>query len=255
MKYYIRRDLNEYGPYTLADLQRYVAQGNISLNDLTRSEGMTDWVPVSQVIGNIPGPAAPAPPAAPAGGTVYGGPAAGGAPYNGGATPSAGGTVYAGTPAYGGAIASAAGSPVPPDFHWALVLLIGIVTCGIFFWVWYLVEAAFVKKIRPQSNAIIFAAAALVCSFAGQVFRVSAVIGHHVALSPFGSLLGLATIVLYLVSAFTLKSELEDYYNSAEPINLRLNGVMVFFFAVFYFQHHFSRIARWTKTGILEPQG
>src|SRR5690349_15327966 len=110
MKYYIRRDLNEYGPYTLADLQRYVAQGNISLNDLTRSEGMTEWVPVSQVIGSIPGPAAPAPPAAPAVGTVYGGPAAGGTPYNGGATPSAGGTGYAGTPAYGGAIASAAGS-------------------------------------------------------------------------------------------------------------------------------------------------
>jgi hypothetical protein len=46
MKYYIQRQLNEYGPYTLADLQRYVAQGSIQLADLTRSEGMTDWVPV-----------------------------------------------------------------------------------------------------------------------------------------------------------------------------------------------------------------
>ena len=79
MKYFIQRELNEYGPYTLADMQRYVAQGSILLTDLTRSEGMTEWVPVSQVIGNIPAPAA-IPPAQPvgsapvsSGGTVYGG--------------------------------------------------------------------------------------------------------------------------------------------------------------------------------------
>jgi len=62
MNYFIKRDLQEYGPYTLAELQRYVASGNVLLTDLCRSEGMNDWVPVSQVIGNIPVPAAaPAP--------------------------------------------------------------------------------------------------------------------------------------------------------------------------------------------------
>ena len=79
MKYYIQRQLNEYGPYTLADFQRYVAQGSISLSDMTRSEGMTEWTPVSQVIGNIPIPApiqpgyAPGTPAYGGGGTVYAG--------------------------------------------------------------------------------------------------------------------------------------------------------------------------------------
>jgi len=58
MNYFIKRDLQEYGPYTLAELQRYVASGNVLLTDLCRSEGMNDWVPVSQVIGNIPVPAA-----------------------------------------------------------------------------------------------------------------------------------------------------------------------------------------------------
>jgi len=70
MNYFIKRELNEYGPYSLADLQKYVASGNILLTDLCRSEGLTDWVPVSQVIGNIPVPAAAPQPAA---GTVYGG--------------------------------------------------------------------------------------------------------------------------------------------------------------------------------------
>jgi hypothetical protein len=54
MNYFIRRGDQQYGPYTLGDLQRYVASGNILVTDLARSEGMADWVPVSQVIGNIP---------------------------------------------------------------------------------------------------------------------------------------------------------------------------------------------------------
>src|SRR5450759_5510755 len=113
MKYYIQRQLNEYGPYTLADLQRYVAQGSISLTDLTRSEGMTEWTPVSQVMGDIPIPV-PVQTGTPGAlvyrsGTVYGG----------------SGTVHDGSsPGYGAqAISSFANTPVPPDFHWALVLL------------------------------------------------------------------------------------------------------------------------------------
>jgi len=56
MNYFISRNDQQYGPYTLADLQRYVASGSIFVSDMTRSEGMTEWVPVSQVIGNIPVP-------------------------------------------------------------------------------------------------------------------------------------------------------------------------------------------------------
>jgi hypothetical protein len=56
MNYFISRNDQQYGPYTLADLQRYVATGSILVSDMTCSEGMTEWVPVSQVIGNIPVP-------------------------------------------------------------------------------------------------------------------------------------------------------------------------------------------------------
>jgi GYF domain 2 len=54
MNYFVSRDGQEYGPYTLSDVQRYVASGNIAVSDLARSEGMTDWAPVSQIVGNIP---------------------------------------------------------------------------------------------------------------------------------------------------------------------------------------------------------
>ena len=61
-------------------------------------------------------------------------------------------------------------------------------------------------------------------------------------------------IVLQIVGVFKMRAVLEEYYNTVEPINLRLSGVMTFFFALFYFQYHFSRIANWKKTGYLLPQ-
>lgn len=241
MKYYIQRQLNEYGPYTLADLQRYVAQGSIQLTDLTRSEGMTDWVPVSQVIGNIPLPA-PVPVT-----QAYGASAG----YGGG------GTVYGGSGTVYGAQPGAMGmdTPVPTDFHWALVLLIGICTCGLFFSAWIIVEAAFVRKIKPDSKGLMFVIIAVAGSYLGGFANgfISAI--NHTDPQPLGHLITIVFALLYLVGAFTMRSDLEEYYNTAEPINLKLSGVITFFFAIFYFQHHFSRIAQWKKTGVLQPQG
>ncbi len=238
MKYYIKRELNEYGPYTLGDIQRYVAQGNILLTDLTRSEGLTEWVPVSQVIGNIPIPvSSPA-----AAGTVYVG------------TPAVG-TAYGGTPGYGVAAAPAiSATPVPPDFHWALVLLITIVTCGLFGWAWLIVEAVWIRKIKPESKGLLLVLLSLGCNLAGGFINGFLGAMSHGEAPPFGGLLSLAAIVLWIVGIFTMRSDLEDYYNTTENIGLALSGVMTFFFAVFYFQHHFSRIAKWKKTGILELQ-
>lgn len=102
MNYFVTRDGQEYGPYSLADLQRYVASGQILATDLARSEGMPESLPVSQIIGTIPVPvAAPIPVAGPP------------------------------MPDY----------PDPPNLHWGLVLLFGILTCGVFSIVWDLILA------------------------------------------------------------------------------------------------------------------
>jgi hypothetical protein len=240
MKYYIQRQLNEYGPYTLADLQRYVAQGSIHLTDLTRSEGMTEWTPISQVIGNIPIPA-------PAQATY----APGASAYGGGAIYTDGGNVYGAT----GAMPTAIAGPVPTDFHWALVLVIGFFTCGLFWWVWWIVEGVYIKKLKTDSKALLFVILTFLCNFAGGFIN-----GIMRAMNPldknyWGTPFYLITFVLFVIAEFQMKNDLEEYYNSVEPINLRLSGVMTFFFAVWYFQHHLSRIAKWKKTGVLEPQG
>jgi len=53
MNYHVIRDDQEFGPYSLADLQQYVAQGSILPTDHARSEGMEQTVEVQQIIGNI----------------------------------------------------------------------------------------------------------------------------------------------------------------------------------------------------------
>jgi hypothetical protein len=249
MKYYIQRQLNEYGPYTLADLQRYVAQGSILLTDLARSEGMTDWVPVSQVLGNIPipvpGQSLQAPDASAYGGTVYGSPGA----------PGGTGTVYGGAgTGYGVQPAVASVGAVPTNFHWALVLLLAVFTCGLFAHAWMIVEAVFIRKVKPQSNGLLLVIIAIAGVYGGGFVRqfLDAMGNHEVA--PLGALITLVAVVVYFIGAFQMRNDLEDYYNTVEPINLRLSGVMTFFFSVYYFQHHLSRIAAWKKTGYLQPQ-
>ena len=232
MNYFIKRDLNEYGPYSLSDLQKYVASGNILLTDLCRSDGLTDWVPVSQVIGNIPVPAA-APQPQPAAGTVYGG--------------SAGAAGYSGTQ---GAYATpmAQQYPPPPSLHWGVVLLLTVFTCGIFALVWLVVEMLWIKKVKPDTKSATYLtiAVCLWLALIGFGFYRGVVAASTGQASPglqgISLLLNLAYIVAHLFTVFTMKSDLEEHFNSAEPIGLSLSGVMTFFFAVFYFQYHFNRI-------------
>ena len=223
MNYFIKRELNEYGPYSLADLQKYVASGNILLTDLCRSEGLTDWVPVSQVIGNIPVPAA-APQPAP--GTVYGGSA----------------------PAYGAPAGYAAPVvsqyPPPPSLHWGILVLLGVLTCGLFGWVWAFVQAAWVKKVDPESKALLYygiSVGLLVLMF-GAGFAEGMAGRPGAANGGIFLICRIAGGIMWLVAAFNMRSSIENHYYSKEPIGLSLNGVMTFFFSIYYFQYHFTRI-------------
>jgi predicted membrane protein len=117
MNYMLSRDGQEFGPYALADLQSYVATGDILLTDMVRSEGMTDFLPVSQVIGTIPVPA----PVAPI-------------------------SMAAQRPEY----------PYPPNLPWWLVLIFDIVTLGMFEAAWGLVLAIWMKKLAPSSKAVYY---------------------------------------------------------------------------------------------------
>lgn len=216
MLYHISRDGQNYGPYTLEDLQRYVASGNVLLTDMARAEDATEWVPVSQIVGAAP--------------TGQAGAASVPAVY-----PAAG---LPGAPAVAGVY------PDPPNLHWALVLLIGIFTCGLFIMVWDFVQAVWMRKVNPRSNALFFYIAYLVVSFGGSFLRVGlmAASGFHSRYLGFGVPIWLLSVLLVELAFFDIRRSMEEHFNGPEPIGLSLNPVMTFFFGPFYFQYHMSRI-------------
>ena len=247
MKYFIRRQLNDYGPYTLDELQRCVARGSVVLTDLARSEGMTEWVPVSQVIPSapvLPPPVAAVPPVQ----TYAGVPAPAAAQ---GVVYSPPQVVYQGT-----APAAAISGPMPPDLDWIIVLVISLF-CGIFHVVWFFIELAFVTRIRPQNQSLLFILSGMGTQVAAFAFVFTVAINggaDSVGSTLFFYMLLLGGTVLHVMGVFRMRDALVEYYNTVEPIGLRLDGVMTFFFHTFYFQYHFCRIAQWKKTGYLQPQ-
>ena len=244
MKYFIRRQLNDYGPYTLAELQGCLAQGSVVLTDLARSEGMTEWVPVSQVIPSAPVLPPPLVVAVPPAQTYAG-------------APPVPGVVYSAPPVYQTAVPrDRMSGPMPPDLNWVIVLVISLF-CGIFHLVWFFIELAYVTKIRPQNNSLLFVLLGIGAQFGAFafIFVIAANGGADSAgAALFFYLLLLGGVALHIIGVFRMRDALVEYYNTVEPINLRLSGVMTFFFHTFYFQYHFCRIAEWKKTGYLQPQ-
>ncbi len=225
MKYMLKRGEETYGPYSLADLQRYVQSGNIALTDLTQSEGMADWAPISQVIGTVQVPVTP----------VFGMPAA--------------------ASVYGMPVAPDPGVesvPLPPNLHWVLLLVIDVVTRSLFNWIWSIIQANWARKLDGDNSTLIITAtypAALAAAF---VTLVWAGMNGSGTAGMIGLLLLLAGLIANTIGAFKIKSAMEAYYTFNENIGLSLNGVMIFFFTSIYVQFHVNRIAKWKSTGILE---
>jgi hypothetical protein len=186
---------------------------------MAKSEDMPDWLPVAQVIGVAGTAETGSPTAIPA--PAYGVPST---------YPQPSGVAY----------------PDPPNLHWWLELLLGFFTCGLFVVVWNLVIAAWANRIQPASKALMFyiAATVLIVLNLGSSWGVIISLSHHVHPhhSVLGNLIGLATWVVRLIARFTLRDTLEQHFNGPEPLGLRLNAVMTFFFGGIYFQYKLNEI-------------
>jgi hypothetical protein len=263
MNYYITRGGQQYGPYSLADLQKYVAAGNILPTDMARSDNMSQWLPVSQILSNIgapqpPQPAAPQQPAYPQQPSAPQQPVYSqqpSAPQQPAYSPQpAAPQGYGQVPVYGQPQAVApqqvAGGPLPPGQEWWVILLIGMVTCGIYAIIALFKQAKFVKMIRPASNALQLYTLAFF-GYIGLIVLYGLGAGLRMgAILMFAPLIQLGAVIVFILAHFKMKAAIEEYYNTVEPINLRLSGVMVFFFNVYYFQYHFHRIYVWKTTGV-----
>jgi hypothetical protein len=209
MEYFVRRGDQRFGPYNLSDLQKYVQTGNVAVEDLAQSEGMTEWVPVSQVLGNIPAMVT------------------------------------------GGGIAVFADAepqlvPLPPNLHWSIVLILGVLTRQLFNLIWALVQANWARKLSGDNKPMV-----LVAMYpAGMIAGILTTALYRNA--GLGGLFIIAGAIVYLVGVFSIKAAMEEYYNSTEKVGLQLSGVMTFFFSTVYIQYHINSLARWKKTGVLK---
>jgi hypothetical protein len=209
MEYFVKRGENRFGPYSLSDLQMYVQSGNVLAVDLAQSEGMTEWVPVSQVLGNIP--AAPVVTAAP---------------------------VTATEPQL---------VSLPPNWHWSIVLILGLLTRQLFNMIWALVQANWARKLGNDNRPMV-----LVAMYPASMMAGLLTIAFNPRMAALGGLFILGGGIIYLVGIFSVKSAMEEYYTTTENIGLQLSGVMTFFFSTVYIQYQINSIARWKKTGVLK---
>jgi uncharacterized protein DUF4339 len=230
MLYHVTRNGQNYGPYTIEDLRRYVASGNVLPSDLAKSDEMAEWTPVAQILGAAAGGAGgQQPPVAP--GYPAPGYAAPGYPEGGvGAHPDA------------------------PNLSWGLVLLFAFFTCSAFMFVWNLVLASWMKRVQPNSTAIFYYASATVLLFLQLIFTPH-VLMHTVqpgynygwmwayyGAHPLRNLIGLGVWIVRILARFNMRASLEEHFNGPEPVGLSLSGVMTFFFGGLYFQYHLNRI-------------
>jgi hypothetical protein len=215
--YLVRRGEQEFGPYTLAELQQYVQSGNVLLDDLTKNEAMTDWGKVSSVLGTVPLPS------------------------------------FAGR-------TEAIVEEIPPqtvelpwNLHWVVLLILVAITRQLFNFIWVFVLANWARKLTGNNKPLVlvamYPAAFLAAAFAG---GLSVVLGAgQAAVQGIAGVLVLAGVVAYLMGIFSIRSAMEEYYNSTENIGLVLSGVLTFFFGSIYLQYHVNRLARWKKSGVL----
>jgi len=56
VSYFILRNGEQYGPYSPADIERYLTVGGIVVTDLARTDEMNRWLPLADIIRNTPPP-------------------------------------------------------------------------------------------------------------------------------------------------------------------------------------------------------
>lgn len=228
MHYFVQRDGRDYGPYTEADLRRYLASGQLSPQDRFRAEAQGEY----RLLGNS---------------SIV----AGTSRIPSGAFP----------PAYQRPC-MANGAPLPPNLHWGLVLMLSIVTCGFFAIIWMLMQAWWLKQLRAENRAIWILAASFASSYVGSIIAgvVSSLVQaplsndelhleQALALSVVPVLMALAGWGLFIAAELEMRKEMLAYFNTAENIHLRLNLLYTLLGGMYYFQYHMSRIAEWKKAG------
>jgi hypothetical protein len=126
----------------------------------------------------------------------------------------------------------------PPGLHWAIVLILGLLTQGLLSLIWLLRISRWAKKADPESRATWWIAGGLLVSFLSGVFSETP------DLKAVAVFMTIAGVILIQIGNFSIRGSMERYYNTVEHAGLLLGGVATFFLNAVYFQYHFNRIEK-----------
>lgn len=152
MMYFLNRGGSRYGPYTVDDVRRYLATGNIAAEDRLEPEDGGPPITASQLVE----PPSASTPSAP----KEARPTAGDQIADGGFTPASQ-PVFphgygSGYPMQPMVATIPAQVPPPPSMDWWLVLILSVFTCTLFGYIWAIVQSRWVKKLDPGSRATLY---------------------------------------------------------------------------------------------------
>jgi len=205
MTYRIARNGSIFGPYSLMEVQRYLASGQIVATDLAQDDMMQEWLPVEVVFPTSPALAA--------------------RPYPGG-------------------LPRLFPDPPNLPWWVALLLGIVTLGAFFQVWdiieaVWMRrVDKSSIALFLYLAEAVIYLG-----KLPMTIQNVAYNIGFGPPAASEQSLwLTLIGLILFLASRFTLRRELLRHFNGPEPIGLRLSSFMTLLFGGLYFQFHFNRI-------------
>lgn len=206
MTYRIARGGQTFGPYTEGEIRQYIATGNIGLADLVLAEGSGEWISVHDMFPLTTIPPMPGPPPVPGPRVLY---------------------------------------PDPPDFPWWGALLLGIVTGGLFFVIWDIVESSWLKRIERNSTALLlYIGVAILYLF--KLPSMWSTMNYNMfggpSLHTHSGTLGSVGFILAIVARYVFRRELLDHFNKREGIGLELSGFLTLLFGGLYFQYHFNKI-------------
>jgi hypothetical protein len=126
--------------------------------------------------------------------------------------------------------------PPPPGLHWIIVLLLGIVTAGLFFNVWSIVQSIWARKLQPASKALTLNIAGIAAALLG--WGVTSLAGNQSA----GLAIDIGGLVLLVIAIFSVRDTLSWYITTIEGRATYLSGVMTLFFAEVYIQYHMNKV-------------
>ena len=152
--------------------------------------------------------------------------------------------------------------PAPPDVHWIMLLAAWVIFAILFMictskddWeffssltidVWALFICIWIRKLDKSSLSIYWCGAYVAVQLACSMPSAPQPPSLGLAIVSLAS--GLLRIVLWIVTIYVVRAELLKHYNEQEPVGLRLNGFMTFFFSFLYFQSRLYVITQFKKS-------